>query len=321
MKMFGHDFLGAAMYQSVIAKNFPEWAAFGAFDKEFGDCMQAANLAYTRGCRVFRIQLLWHGNHIYGDADISAIKAGAEKWSKWKGILSVDTTVYISPFCEHQIQSPDKYLKLIAEASKGACIPVNSPLKNGGLSRVYVNEFHGGEIKPRPSKTPILFSFDGTACVDADLETYKKNYAKAEVFFLWDARYNMHPETNDKARNCPPNADLLESINKLTISKGKTSLPIGDIWKSHSENKGSNDPRAEKPVYITQEKSSKVELKLNGKVIHTLTRYSGDMPDGRARYYASKMGYQIAIEPCEIWVNGKKRGVVNPAFRENEYRS
>lgn len=318
MKMFGHDFLGAAMYKSVIDKNFPEWAAFGAFDSEFGDCMPAANAAYKRGCRVFRIQLLWHGNHIYGDADIPAITLAAIRWQKFAAFVT-NSTIYLSMFCEHQLQKPDKYLDLVKSLAPD-CIPVNSPLKNGALSNKYINEFHAAETKPRASKTPYLFSFDGTACVDADVETYKKNYDKAEVFFMWDARYNMHPESNDKARNCPPDATLLESINKLTISKGKTSLPVGDIWKSHSENKGSNDPRAEKPVYITQEKSSNVELKLNGKVIHTLTRYSGDMPDGRARYYASKMGYQIAIEPCEIWINGKKRGVVNPAFRENEYR-
>lgn len=65
----------------------------------------------------------------------------------------------------------------------------------------------------------------------------------------------------------------------------------------------------------------------NGQVVGTMTYY-GSYTDGRRRYYANDWGYLIADKAkriqgdklCEVWANGKKVGVINPAFRDGEFR-
>lgn len=330
--IFGMDYLGGAKYPNVIKASHPLGWAAGFFDDTFGDCMPAVKAALSRGCRHIRIQLFWEPSHVYDNTSLKKIIDKSTRWENFRR-QNQTVTVELSVFCEHNLRTPDKFLDVAAKAAP-SCIIVNSPLKTGALSQKYKNEFHGAETKPRASSR-FNFSFDGTACVDADVETYKKNYGKSDVFFFWDARFNGKGESNEvdpktqkpipiPNRKNWPDASLIESIEYLKNPKGAASLVSNDLWKSHSENKGNNDTRAEKPVYLSKEKSTFAELRFNGKVIGKLKRYPGDMPDGRARYYFAEMGYKVSKKYqnklIEVWINNKFRGTVNPAFRQNEYR-
>ena len=326
--ILGLDYLGGAAYGDIILANHPQGWAAGFFDDEFGDCLKVATaLAKTGKCPLIRIQLIWHANHQYGDGDIQAITAKAKKWESFKSQFQ-NIRVQLSPFCEHTLSDASRYLDLCL-LNAPHCEVVNSRIQVGGRSNKYRNEFHGCEIKPISSTTPINFSFDGTACVDADVTTYKNNYKNSEVFFFWDAPFNLHTEVGQSDRNWKPSRELIESIVYLAKDKGKDVLPAKWLWKSHSEQKGTGDPRADKPVLICPLKPNHIFLKTrDGHLLETMNYY-GPYVDGRQRYYGTQWGYQIAQHAvqlqgdhiCDVWADNKKIGTVSPAFRNSEFRS
>ena len=107
----------------------------------------------------------------------------------------------------------------------------------------------------------------------------------------------------------------------LSNSKGATSLPANWLYKSHAENNGYGDTRAEKPVMIAPVKAAAIELKgPDGRVIETLRYYGSYSDNKRWRYYGTRWGFETLAQirggtSVTVWVNGKKVGSVNPAFR------
>lgn len=314
---FGQDLLGAAKYKNTAIQTLTNQGV-GHFTNTFGDILPVIKAEAFRGVPFIRLHLMWKDAHNFSTKDFPAIVKEARRvcpviksnpQTKW----------YISGACEHNLNTTNarRLAHLVEEACPEATY-VNTPGGNGAVIPEYINEIHNGG-KPRSEK--YAFSFDGTAAEDANIEAVKKSFPNAEYFMIWGPRYNGRWESNDSTprpnRKGWPDSKYIKSLQYVAESKGGTELNKVHLWKSHSENKGTNDSRAEKPVFLTPIKANQVQLKRNGKVISTMPYY-GTYPDGRYRYYAPKWGYEIG--KVDIWISGKKRGSVNAGFRDATFK-
>jgi hypothetical protein len=299
------------------------------FLSTFGNALPAIEAVLATGrCPHVRIQVLWSDTHSFGDKDIPAITKGARQCQAIKKKFP-NVTVEISPFCEHNLNAPDKYLDIVAKNAPD-CVPVNTPWK-GKLSTKYKNEVHGSH-KP-PSTGRYNYSYDGTNCVDSNVEKDKTTHGKSDVFFFWHPRFNLKWSMKDKTprpeRRAFPDSYLIDSIIYLHTQKGKTNLPLKTwLQKTHADRHQQIDPKGDKLLIISPIKSKEIQLRTrNGQVVDTL-RYYGSFDGGGYRYYSGTYGYLVAQKAkriqgdplCEVWVNGKKHGVVNPGFRDSTFR-
>lgn len=309
------DTLAGAKYPKVI-RTIPRQYGIGIFAETFGDAFPVVKKELYASRIFVRVHFIWSDSHSFGDNDIRNLQRLSKKYAP----LCNTGRLEISPFCEHNLKNPDKYLDIVAARMPG-CRIVNTPWK-GSLSKKYKNEVHGSH--PPPSGV-YNYSFDGTNAVDANVESYKKKYGSAERFFFWWARFNLRWSTNDtrsreeRLKNpALPTKHDTDSIEYLAGAKGLTSLPKKWLLKSHSERHGENDPKGDKLLFIGPVKTNEIQLKRSKKVLATLPYY-GAYTDGRSRYYWKDLGFSLGSE-VELWANKKKVGIVNPGFRENDYR-
>jgi hypothetical protein len=321
--IFGLDTLGLAKFSDAAIRAIPEGIAVSAFAVTFGDAEKnVRKVCRTRKPVVVKIQLLWSDRHEFGDSDIPEIKRLAAKYEKVaKDFPKIK--FYLSPFCEHKLSNPDKYLDIVKQFAP-SCTPLNTPW-TGAISRKYLNEVHGDHAAPRGE---YLYSHDGWNSADVDVTSHKRKHAKAKIFWFWhpafNGRLNSADPTPRPARKAWPTPDLIKSIWYLRRPKGKTKLTGNRLWKSHADRHNTPpEPRAYKPVLIIPEEVSEVQLMQGTKVIARL-KYYGPFADGRHRYYATDYGYKLSVKaghkPCGLRVEGKIVGQVNPAFREGDYR-
>lgn len=323
--MYGLDLLGVAKYAKVALQEFPTGFALGAFSSTFGGSRRAVKAIVASGkCPRVRIQLAWKDNHKFTTRDFPSIRREA---LKWKNLVNKYSNVqwFFSGACEHKMNVKDATLlaKIVQEALPGTAY-VNSIMKGGALidGTKYVNEVHGDKAKP--VRGEWAFSFDGKACVDAEVTKLKRTLGSCNTFFFWDSRFNGKWEDSDTTprpeRKGWPGTKLIRSIIALAKDEGSTALPPKWLYKSHAENKGKKDPRAEKPVFIVPVKFKSLELRgENG--VKAVFRYYKPFEGGGYRYYYSKqLGYEISDQILEVWADGKKYGVINPAFRKGSYR-
>jgi hypothetical protein len=327
----GIDYLGGAKYPDVILREHPEGFAAGFFYSTFGDARHViSKLLATGRCPVVRVQIIWENDHKYDPRNHDKkIVAAIKELNKMKARFP-NVDVQASPFCEHTIRGAQlrSLMTLCAKHAVNLTL-VNNPWRGDTMPGM-INETHdtGKALSGRYN-----FSFDGVACVDADAEKIKGIHSRADIFFLWDARFNGKWESNEKTpiaqRKGWPDSKLIDSIIYLSRSKGGVRLDRKWLYKSHSENKGNGDRRAEHPVIISPVKTNSIELVAsNGQVVDSL-KYYGPYTDGRHRYYSSNWGYEIAEKAKRIQgqsivsvrAKGKVYGTCNPAFRENEWRN
>lgn len=316
MRRYGLDLLAGAKYPKVAAQSLPKGWALGLFDNTFGDSMPAAKRAIKQGCEHIRVHLLWSDSHTFGDKDLPTINKLAKRWEKLAK-QNPEVVIELSPFCEHNISKPDKYLDAV-QAVAPSCVPVNTPWK-GGFSKKYKNEIHGSTHK-KPSG-PYNFAFDGQNAVDSDVEAIKKKFGDAEAFFFWHPRFNLKWSMKDTTprpkRTAKPSKKFVNSISYLATDKGATSIPKSWLIKSHAEKHDAKDLKGDKLLIISPIKANAITLKRGGKVIATL-KYFGTFDGGGFRYYSTKMGFEIGV--VEVWIGSKKYGVINAGFRSAPYR-
>lgn len=313
--IFGLDLLAGAKYQKEAIACLPAGWALGGFDNTFGDFLPVAKNALIKGCPHVRIHMLWSDSHTFGDRDIPKIKRIAEKWEKVAKAYP-NSVIELSPFCEHNLKNPDKYLDIV-QNSAPSCSIVNTPWR-GSLSRKYKNEIHGDHSKPGGSYN---YSYDGTNCVDENVTKDKQTHANAEVFFFWHVRFNLKWSMKDTTprpqRTARPSKDLIKSIVYLARDKGPVSVPRKWLIKSHSEKHDAMDQKGDKLLIITPIRTQEITLKRNGKVIARLPYYA-QFSEGGYRHYARTMGYKIG--QVEIWIGNKQYGTCDCGFRDPVYR-
>lgn len=317
---YGMDFLAGNRYQRAILKRTPE--VVGMFLETFGDAIPfIRKLAKGGKMKVFRGQGVWSDSHKFGEKEKK--KAVTLAWELNKLANEFPHIAwYYSPYCEHRLKKAEmlKVMKAVQERAYLLRL-VNTPMKEGDFLPGYINETHGGD--GRKPKGDYFFSFDGHNCVDANVEGIKEKFRDAALFFWWCSRFNGRWSTNDATprdkRKGWADEKLIASIEALQYDKGDTKLPKGWLYKSHSENHGNGDKRAEKPVFIIPIKAKEVVLKGGDKVLAKL-KYYGPYAGGGYRYYSDTMGHRIARGLVDVFVNGKKYGVINPAFRHGGFR-
>ncbi len=327
--IYGLDFLGLPKYADLVRREHPQGWALGAFARTFGDALPHIGRILATG-RVphVRMQLLWSDSHTFGDRDIPAITKEARRYQKLKQDFP-GVVFELSPFCEHNLQSPDRYLEIVKNEAPD-CVPVNTPWR-GAFSKKFKNEIHGQHAKP---KGDYNFSFDGTPCVDSDVEKFKAGQSDADVFFFWTSQFNGRKNPSDPTprpkRKAWPTSDLIDSIVYLHRKKGGTKLDKKHLLKSHSDQHFNVPaPRELKPVFITPISAPYVEaIASNGQVV---ARSGGKQPfeNGKWRYYFPSFGYAMSEKARRIQggdpvvtliANGRVIGRVNLAYREGSYR-
>jgi hypothetical protein len=321
----GLDLLAGALFQKEVVQVASQYA-IGLFAETFGDAFPVAEEALKRGCKHLRMQLLWSDSHSFGDSDMQRVKKLAKKYNDLANKYP-QASIYLSPFCEHNIKSPDKYLDATQLAAPN-CTIVNTPWQ-GGFSGKYINEVHGDHNKPPTGR--YFYSVDGgfknqTDVMDCNVEALKAKHKGAEIFFMWSRRFNLAYSMKDpasrplrikEANQRKPSKDYIESISCLFEAKGKTNVPKKMTVKSHAERHGANDPKGDKLLIITPEKGNQLELKRNGKVIGKLNYY-GVFDGGGFRYYAQTFGYKFGA--CEVWMKNRKLADINGGYRDGNFR-
>lgn len=329
---YGMDFLGGARYQKTVLAEQPRAFGFGVFaDVDgFGKAYKLIEQVAALGVPFIRVQLMWKDDHNFRASDIPEIRKRARLLAP---IIDKYRSVkwYVSPCCEHNLS--ESQFEPFAQAVGLPVTIVNSPNKGRGfVSRKYLNEYHH-EDKPRAGGK-FAFSFDGANQVDSDIEKYKANYKDAEYFMLWNSqcngRRNLTDKTPRKDRKYWPTDKQIDSwVWQANRSKGSVKLPAKWLLKSHSDQHTMPPSgKDQKPVWIVPVKASAIVLKArNGQVIDT-ARYFGAFTGGGFRYYHTQWGFELAQKAiriqgdaiCDVFVNDKKVGTVNPAFREGGYR-
>jgi len=332
---YGIDYKAAGNYSKVILDEHPnEWGA-GGFTKIDGfiDSIPTFEKLIKTGRLTFiRYDLSWNDNHKYGSEYKSIVKREALRIRK---LLTYPIKHYVNPVTEHELDERRwmEFAEIVNSALSGLNYElVNVPNGNKGfISSRYLNEFHGGTQKPRGAR--YAFSFDGTNCVDANVEQYKANYCNAEYFMWWNCQCNGRMNVNDKTprprRKAYPTSNQIDSWIYLKNDKGETKIPKDWIYKSHSD-QHSAPPQGkdQKPVWVKLPKFKAIELRARNGQIISKAPYYGTYEGGGHRYYHSEWGYLIAEKCkriqkdclCEVWADGKKYGVINPAFRDGVYR-
>lgn len=329
--MPGMDYLGGAKFCDEAIKGHPNGAATGFFIDTFGDATPCIDRFIRSGkTNTVRVHLAWSDTHQFNPSEFDRI---AKKASALEVLARKYPTarIYVSGACEHNLSEQQaKLLRAKVSARCPSCAGyVNSVWRGAQIDGI--NEVHGD--KPRKPNGQYMVSFDGTPAVDSDVTLWKQQYADALIQFLWEPRFNGRWEDNDNTprpqRRGWPDAKFIQSIAYLFNDRGAVG-PLGktDIYKSHSENKGNGDPRAEKPVAILGIKVPEISLmSVNGKEI-AKARYYGGFEGNRSRYYFPAYGFELAEKARKlsgssltfIRANKKNIGPVNAAFRAGVFR-
>lgn len=338
--IFGMDYLGGAMFGSVLLRSHPKGFAAGFFADTFGNCWGVVDkLAASGKCPLIRIHGPWTAHRYIPPEHDKAIFAALKKTVGLQERYP-EVKFQFSPVCESDGRGPSwralfSNLKQVAGAVELVC-----SVYKGEVIQGYRVEVHGSHKPHTGAKEGYQYSYDGTNATDSNVEKDKETHKNAEVFFFWHPAFNLKYKTqlsghetpkvkkNDsalpRARNCLPTPELIKSLEVLAQPKGFTQLARQNIWKSHADRHESPpEPRAYKPVLISPVRGKVAYLVDSNNV--AVFKSSGPVTqyqDGKRWVYRfSDFGYDIALKPLTLMVGGKRLGLVNPAFREGEYRS
>ena len=331
--MIGIDYLGGNKYKSLVLSEHPTGMAAGFFYYTFGKSIDLiAELLKTGKCPRVRVHAIYEADHKYipkkhNQYIIKAIRALNALKEQYPSI-----DIQFSPFCEHRLNGTAlvQMFNMVKKEAKGLVL-VNSFDKGGGKLPGVINEIHSSLTSLNGEYN---FSYDGLACVDSNVEKFKKAHAKANTFFLWEPRFNGRWESDDKTpideRKGWPDAELIRSVAFLAKDKGLCAVPNKWTYKSHAENKGKKDRRAEMPCLIAPVEEEALYLVSDAGKILAKLKYFAPYGSGMYRYYGDEWGYKIAQKaiamqghPILKILNKKDfsvHGTLNPAFREGIWR-
>lgn len=337
--LFGMDYLGGAMFPSILLKAHPAGWAAGFFADTFGNCFGVADkLAASGKCPLIRIHGPWTAHKYNPKQHDKAIFAAFDKTINLAR-KHPNVSFQFSPVCESDARGKawqTLFTRLSDRNPSGEVALVCSVYK-GEFLKGYISEVHGPKGAPGARYN---YSYDGTNAVDSDVQNDKQTHKNADVFFMWHPSFNLKYKTkvteedkkknpkvykNDtappKERHCKPTVELIQSLEALAPAKGKPVLQKRNLWKSHADrHETPPEARAYKPVLISPERADQAFL-MDGAVVIAKSNKREPYNDGRWRYYFPKFGFQIAQRVLRVLVGQTDVGQVNPPFREGEYRS
>lgn len=272
-----------------------------------------------------RVNLLWKDDHKYGSKEDVAF---ITKWSKKLDVLCVKhgPRIQISPFTEHNLSDPDRFLSIVKANAPNCGKPVNSVWK-GAFTRNanYENEVHGEKSCDYSLPAACSYSYDGLNATNDNFVNRRKAFSKSPRFCSWapwdNLRYSdkdttSRPQRIKEAKQRKPSKDLLLSEVYLFTDPGVIDHPNNWLIKSHAENHGANDPKGNKLLILSPLKANKISLKRNGKDICDLNYY-GKFDGGGYRYYADTMGFKYGAN-LDMYIGNKRFGTINGGFRSGK---
>jgi hypothetical protein len=344
---FGIDYKAAGKFTKAILDTHPGGWGAGGFTKlnGFGDALPTfRRLLETKKCPFMRLDLSWSDTHNYDDKFKPIVKAEAKR-SRDLIELFPDVCFWVNPVTEHKLSERQwlQFANIVELELKGLSNVslVNVPMVRAGfVSKEFLNEYHGEEKTPRKGGQ-FAFSFDGTNCVDSDVEAYKAAYKDGHYFFFWNSQCNGKFKVNDviarEKRIAYPVPRQLNSWKFLASERGSIKLPKDWLYKSHADQhyvppKGKD----QKPLFITPPKTKPDFLSLVTKTGKLVAKSAppvsfDDKLTGKLlgwRYYFADWGFLLAEKAkklsnervCNILMNGRVVGKVNPGFRSGGFR-
>ena len=327
--IWGLDVLGAAKYQRVVTKTVPKDWCVGIFWEEFGPAKKLIKRLAQQEYKYIRIQGLWDSAHQYPTAKDSQVFKIAHKIQKL-AVRYPGTKFYFSPFCEHrQRRSRMEILFGRIAAIAPNLTLVNSPIRGGDYVTSALNEIHHHDTPGGNPGKDYIFSYDGLACTNSDVEKMKAKHSKASMFFFWVPQFNckpnMKPKKDEPLNRIPPKLRKLKPTGNqikavIYLANPKSIDTIDKKWqyKSDSEQSAVVDPRASKPVLLGPVKGD-AHLRRGSKkfkLVYSGTEHGGDHVYRRLNSF----GYELAGKPrvVEVFVNGISVGSIDPGFRSSK---
>jgi len=345
--MNGRAYVGLAKYKNVVLQSHPrDWALAALQEVDgFGNAMPAfQELASNAVAPVIQSYGMWKDNHVFTEKDLPLILNRAQAFNKlatqYKGIDFI-----FAPTLEHSISDVKLSEKFLNESAKAApkCQIVNNPVRDGArkgaFSKKYENEIHG--VTPEIPSGRFAISADGKSLVDYDVTKWKSDYSKATRRLIWDPNDNGRLETKDTTPRGQRGAYLTVDCNNSLIFLATDKMPgwcksyKGFLYKSHADchyikdnPRNGLDARSNKPCLIVPQQFKKIELVTAfGQVLGTFSKQQ-PYEDGRFRAYLPEFGFKYAQQAIKLTkgphlavvADGKQIAVINPGFRENEYR-
>lgn len=345
MKQYGIDYLGMGnKYPQIVIDHHPKNWAVGFFtEKElFGDPFKNIQklIVVRRDVPSIRLNLKWEDSHIFKQEDIKNVVASAKRY---KSIIEDNPQIkwYVSPATEHLMKANEikNYINAVQDVYGDLVTIVNNPdARNNTFVKMQnvIQEVHG--TKQNPPRGKFIYSYDGSSCVDDDVELRKSQMKNAEIFFFWHPAMNGRLKSEDTTprpeRKSYPTKELVKSMFFLR-NKRQTDgkMPQNWLWKSHADRHTTPpEPRAYKPVVLGNDTSNVLQLCLkNGQVIATSTQRApmDGQPQYKFRWYFSDYGYILARRAmrlqkgdpvCVLKAGNKTICQLNPAFRNGTFR-
>lgn len=327
----GLDVLGAPKYRKAFL-SIPREYAVRSFGETFGDFYPLAREWVRTGGRYLGVDLLWDDDHRYGsDSQMKRAKKMAREYQAL-AVAYPNADIELTLFTEHNLGDPDKFNDIVQEWAPN-CTIVNNPTEKGRFSTKYKNEVHGTRNVPSGRYN---YSGDGglvdrgsrynAELVDCDFTKLLQKHSNCERFYFWHARnngkYSMKDPAKRPQRKYWPTPKFLQA--ELWHFTAPGIIQIGKGWtvKSFSEHHGPGETKGDELLLIAPVKAKEIVLKREDKVVKRLPYYGIFNEDGggiRYRYYSGNFGYLFGAN-LEVYVNGKKFGIINGGFRAGSYR-
>lgn len=356
MSLLRYFTLGSAGYSKAAIQNVPTGAVpsilLRSYNKQSktedfkGDPWKAVKAYYSHAKfhnGIFVVGL-WRDLHDFKEQDIKLVVEQAKKLNT----LHSGKDIYFMPFLEHTQNAKfmaKVFVKLQTEAPK--LIYVNNPANFAGKTGEYVpgmyNEQHL-QAKPKgqkPDESLMIYCFDGVNAFDADFQGsfHSSTWKNAFMRSVWIAGFNRRLNTDDPTKrpkrvHKPVKKDW-ESLDYLINNQsGGSSLKKNELYKSHADRHapGKADKRAGIPVFIVPQKGKTLTIKDSTGVKVFTCNYDKLYKDKIRHVYrpvTKSWGYEYCLKllkqgkptKCSLWVDNKKIGDLDPAYRAGDFRT
>lgn len=274
------------------------------------------------------------------------VQSRTQVYKTWRTTEQPYQDIAISPILEGN--ETDAAYEILADWVKEVWPEVqlaNNKMDNNGKSyRGAWIECHG---KSLPSNCDII-STDGQEIMDIDSVKYIKQNSGKKIKFRWsrvnncrdqgpllDPRKRTNCATGREAEQQVHVTDIIGNAPTRTFSCSTKPFDKNDIWKPLSEDKGTNDERANLPVIIPSDlPDGTVTLTTRSGQIAGTLGYYGHFTDGRPRSYSGYPGgskitgyeFQKAAERISgssyVWAKrgSKCVGPFIPGRRQGDFR-
>lgn len=331
----GIDTLAAALYWKLIIKVVPRHIAisvlFRSFDRGKQTGWKAVHKLAKAGFRHIKVVSVWKDSHVFTQTDVHTAKEDAKELVLL-ALKYPNVTFSFVPFLEHRRDGVwiTKAFRDIREILGGDILMVNSPVNGGGENVQMpgtINERHHTAFVPGKFVGPLgyAFSHDGEDALNTNLQKTKDKYSDARYYWIWVPQCNLKRYLTESISRPSRNRKtmykaLLKALVYVSeVDKGEAHLSGLYTWKAFAEQHSATPgmlSRDNKPVFLSPVKYKRVKA---GKVKLSPT---GRLDDGRWVYRTRKWGWKIHKKQGNVVIkaDGKTLGVINTAYRENEYK-